>query len=378
MNKLTALLVFCLMTPAMAAAQDDVSKRALAQELSRAFPQLENNLKSTINQYQMSASLSDLSTQTKPQPQVRTFMAAMTTANKTEIQARGLEKYTDELLELRLADPSMLARWQAGQSPLFAFEPEGAESEWQYIEAYDIDGNLHYLDVYDIPERPVLVVDTNNREELKAGLALMRDEFKALQSSEPSEKVKPAPYAMLRAAAEPTEINTTILKKIQLKDDHEPWISGKAEIYAIVSGVSPSRDEPTIDVIEMPYLDYAEQSYPANQIMVFWDRYRWGAADIILMEQDDKTDYKQLAQTILKAASDFLATIPDKEAQTYLIIPQMTSAIIALLPDDLFVNDDDFVDVFYTIMKDTEYTEHSGAGNNATADFAPLIIQKTQ
>ncbi|MGN2614002.1 DUF3103 domain-containing protein [Aliivibrio fischeri] len=378
MNKLTALLVFCLMTPAMAAAQDDVSKRALAQELSRAFPQLENNLKSTINQYQMSASLSDLSTQTKPQPQVRTFMAAMTTANKTEIQARGLEKYTDELLELRLADPSMLARWQAGQSPLFAFEPEGAESEWQYIEAYDIDGNLHYLDVYDVPERPVLVVDTNNREELKAGLALMRDEFKALQSSEPSEKVKPAPYAMLRAAAEPTEINTTILKKIQLKDDHEPWISGKAEIYAIVSGVSPSRDEPTIDVIEMPYLDYAEQSYPANQIMVFWDRYRWGAADIILMEQDDKTDYKQLAQTILKAASDFLATIPDKEAQAYLIIPQMTSAIIALLPDDLFVNDDDFVDVFYTIMKDTEYTEHSGAGNNATADFAPLIIQKTQ
>ncbi|WP_394135442.1 DUF3103 domain-containing protein [Aliivibrio fischeri] len=378
MNKLTAILVFCLMTPAMAAAQDDVSKRALAQELSRAFPQLENNLKSTINQYQMSASLSDLSTQTKPQPQVRTFMAAMTTANKTEIQARGLEKYTDELLELRLADPSMLARWQAGQSPLFAFEPEGAESEWQYIEAYDIDGNLHYLDVYDVPEQPVLVVDTNNREELKAGLALMRDEFKALQSSEPSEKAKPAPYAMLRAAAEPTEINTTILKKIQLKDDHEPWISGKAEIYAIVSGVSPSRDEPTIDVIEMPYLDYAEQSYPANQIMVFWDRYRWGAADIILMEQDDKTDYKQLAQTILKAASDFLATIPDKEAQAYLIIPQMTSAIIALLPDDLFVNDDDFVDVFYTIMKDTEYTEHSGAGNNATADFAPLIIQKTQ
>ncbi len=269
MNKLTALLVFCLMTPAMAAAQDDVSKRALAQELSRAFPQLENNLKSTINQYQMSASLSDLSTQTKPQPQVRTFMAAMTTANKTEIQARGLEKYTDELLELRLADPSMLARWQAGQSPLFAFEPEGAESEWQYIEAYDIDGNLHYLDVYDVPERPVLVVDTNNREELKAGLALMRDEFKALQSSEPSEKVKPAPYAMLRSATEQTEINTTILKKIQLKDDHEPWISGKAEIYAIVSGVSPSRDEPTIDVIEMPYLDYAEQSYPANQIMVF-------------------------------------------------------------------------------------------------------------
>ncbi|OEE29726.1 DUF3103 domain-containing protein [Aliivibrio fischeri] len=378
MNKLTALLVFCLITPAMAAAQDDVSKRALAQELSRAFPQLENNLKSTINQYQMSASLSDLSTQTKPQPQVRTFMAAMTTANKTEIQARGLEKYTDELLELRLADPSMLARWQAGQSPLFAFEPEGAESEWQYIEAYDIDGNLHYLDVYDVPERPVLVVDTNNREELKAGLALMRDEFKALQSSELSEKVKPAAYAMLRSAAEPTEINTTILKKIQLKDDHEPWISGKAEIYAIVSGVSPSRDEPTIDVIEMPYLDYAEQSYPANQIMVFWDRYRWGAADIILMEQDDKTDYKQLAQTILKAASDFLATIPDKEAQAYLIIPQMTSAIIALLPDDLFVNDDDFVDVFYTIMKDTEYTEHSGAGNNATADFAPLIIQKTQ
>ena len=375
MNKLTALLVLCLMTPVSANAQDEVSKRDLAQELSRAFPQLEKSLKGTINQYQLSASLSDLPIQ--PKPQARSFMVAMSAANDTEIESRGLQQYTDQLLELRLADPSMLARWQAGQSPLFAFEPEGAESEWQYIEAFDVDGNVHYLDIYDIPERPVLVVDTNNREELKAGLALMRDELKALQEQPKAQKI--ARYSMMQSApAEPTEINTTILKKIQLKDDHEPWISGKAEVYAIVSGVSPDRDEPTIDLIEMPYLDYAEQSYPANQIMIFWQRYRWGAADIILMEQDDKTDYKELAQTILKAASDFLATIPDKEAQAYLIIPQMTSAIIALLPDDLFINDDDFVDVFYTIMKDTEYTDHSGAGNNAVADFAPLIIQKTE
>lgn len=210
MNKLTALLVLCLMTPVSANAQDEVSKRDLAQELSRAFPQLEKSLKGTINQYQLSASLSDLPIQ--PKPQARTFMTAMSVANETEIESRGLQHYTDELLELRLADPSMLARWQAGQSPLFAFEPEGAESEWQYIEAFDIDGNVHYLDIYDIPERPVLVVDTNNREELKAGLALMRDELKALQEQPKAQKI--ARYSMMQSApAEPTEINTTILKK---------------------------------------------------------------------------------------------------------------------------------------------------------------------
>ena len=65
-------------------------------------------------------------------------------------------------------------------------------------------------------------------------------------------------------------IQTTQLKKIRLSDDQEPWISGKAEIYAIVTGVNPSRDEPALDLVEMPYLDYDNKDYYPNQIVIHW------------------------------------------------------------------------------------------------------------
>ncbi|MCV5640533.1 DUF3103 domain-containing protein, partial [Escherichia coli] len=82
-------------------------------------------------------------------------------------------------------------------------------------------------------------------------------------------------------------------------------------IYAIVTGVNPSRDEPTLDLVELPYLDYDNQDYYPNQIIIHWSRYRWGAADIVLMEQDDGTDYKQLAKLLVQVAEEVLKAIPD-------------------------------------------------------------------
>ena len=46
-------------------------------------------------------------------------------------------------------------------------------------------------------------------------------------------------------------------------------------------------------------------------------------------------------------------TIPDPEVQGYAIIAQITGKIIEAIPDGVLVNDDDFVDVFYTLMQDT-------------------------
>lgn len=355
-------------------------KRQLALELSQQFAQMEPTLRTEINEYQLSVSVSSL---VEKQP-IAQFSHSLQSADTKIRQVKGIEEYTNEILELRLADPSMLARWQTGQSPLFAFEPEGNDNTWNYIEAYDINGQLHQLDVYDIPERPVLVVDSNSHEELRAGIAAMREEIQRLQNTDSIDANLPSHSAMtystqVASASEKAEpISTTVLKKIRLNDDKEPWISGKSEIYSIVTGVNPSRDEPIVDIIDMPYLDYDKQDYYPNQVVIHWKRYRWGAADMILMEQDDGTDYKQLAKLLVEVATEVMKAIPDPEVQAYLIIPQLTGKIIDAIPDGALTNDDDFVDVFYTLMQDSEYVDHPAAGGNAVATFAPLTIDPTR
>ncbi|WP_299017945.1 DUF3103 family protein [uncultured Photobacterium sp.] len=346
------------------------AKRELAYKLSSQYQQLAPLLHQQIDQYQLNAPLKTLKRNKRSAAFARNMMETdMVLRNK-----KGITDYTNEIMELRLADPQMLARWQAGQSPLFAWEPDGNDEDWQYIEAYDVDGNIHLLDVYEAPNRPVLVIDTNSREELKAGIKAMNDEINRLQREQP--EAAPAPRAMAMDAATPS-ISTTVLKKIRLQDDHEPWISGKAEIYAIVTGVNPSRDEPVLDIVDMPYLDYSETDYSPEQIIIYWDRYRWSAADVLLMEKDDGTNYKDLARTLLDVAKAALSAYPDPEVKAYAIIPELTNKVLAAIPDSWMTNDDDFVDVYYTIRQGKRYKDRQGANNNAQATFAPLTIDRT-
>ncbi|WP_047688656.1 DUF3103 domain-containing protein [Vibrio sp. ZOR0018] len=353
-------------------------KRALALQLSESYAELETTLKTEISAQNLSISVSTLF---EEQPD-SDFSQQMVVADAQIRSMKGIEDFTEQLLQLRIADASMIKEWQEGQSPLFAFEPKGNDASWQYIEAFDVYGQVHQLDVYQMPDVPVFVVDSNSEVELRAGLQAMRAQMNALGQSTTLTTVESgsvAAQAMARSSdnrAEP--ISTTVLKKIRLADDKEPWISGAAEIYAIVTGINPSRDEPTIDLVEMPYLDYDKQDYFPNQVMIQWSRYRWGAADLILMEQDDGTDYKELAKLLVKVAEEVLKLIPDPEVQAYAIIPQITGKIIDAIPDGLLVNDDDYVDVFYTLMQDTSYVDHPGASGNAVATFEPLTINPTR
>ncbi|NNN68282.1 DUF3103 domain-containing protein [Vibrio sp. 3-2(1)] len=353
-------------------------KRALALQLSESYAELETTLKTEISAQNLSISVS---TFFEEQPD-SDFSQQMVVADAQIRSMKGIEDFTEQLLQLRIADASMIKEWQEGQSPLFAFEPKGNDASWQYIEAFDVYGQVHQLDVYQMPDVPVFVVDSNSEVELRAGLQAMRAQMNALGQSTTLTTVESgsvAAQAMARSSDNSAEpISTTVLKKIRLADDKEPWISGAAEIYAIVTGINPSRDEPTIDLVEMPYLDYDKQDYFPNQVMIQWSRYRWGAADLILMEQDDGTDYKELAKLLVKVAEEVLKLIPDPEVQAYAIIPQITGKIIDAIPDGLLVNDDDYVDVFYTLMQDTSYVDHPGASGNAVATFEPLTINPTR
>lgn len=356
------------------------TKRALAQQLSENYTSLEPMLRKDITAEQKSVPVSSFAEQSPRSA----FSKQLVQADKQIRSWKGITQYSDQLLEVRLANEAMLKVWQEGKvDPLFAFEPSGDDKQWQYIEAYDVYGQVHQLDVYQLPDVPVLVIDNNSSADLKAGLQVMQAEMKNLGQAtvvQPylADKQQVSSRLLTSARSSTQSIQTTQLKKIRLSDDQESWISGKAEIYAIVTGVNPSRNEPTLDLVELPYLDYDNKDYYPNQIIIHWSRYRWGAADIVLMEQDDGTDYKQLAKMLVQVAEEVLKAIPDPEVQAYAIIPQITNKIIDAIPAGVLTNDDDFVDVYYTLMQDTSYVDHPGAGGNAVVTLEPLTINPTR
>ena len=79
------------------------------------------------------------------------------------------------------------------------------------------------------------------------------------------------------------------LYRIRLNNDQEPWISGAAEMLAVVSGVQPDQAKATLTIVDLPYLDYDGTDYTPNQILIFWSQYRYGAATVQLFEHDDNT-----------------------------------------------------------------------------------------
>ncbi|KXO09556.1 hypothetical protein AKG98_1150 [Moritella sp. JT01] len=353
------------------------AKREIALELSRQYTQVLPTLQSGINRYNLTVNAdqvlqsSGVATQALHKSE-RAIRSAKGLSNKALNKSAFKGTDNPSLVQFRLADASMLSDWQQGTSPLFAFEPEGNDKDWANIEAYDVNGNIHLLDVYQLPDRPVFVVELDKQQTIREGLAVMRKIL--AQRTNSGKQLKSAHPQRSIAKTGDESISTTLLQQISLQDDQEPWISGAAEVYAIVNGVNPTRDEPVLDIIEMPYLDYAEKEYYPNQVIIHWERYRWAAADIILMEHDDNTNYKELALVLVSAAEKIIKSIPDPEVQGFAFLATITHGIIKALPDYWFSNDDDFVDAFYTLQEGKTYTDHYGAGGNAKATFIPLVI----
>ncbi len=296
----------------------------------------------------------------------RSFQKMLSQLDLRIRQAKGIENYADELLEVRLALPEKsLNDFKSGpiENTLTAFVPSGNEKNWEYIEAFDIHGELHLLDPCEEPDQPVLVVGINSRKDLAAGVTMVNDALRAsgLQSV-PSENY----------TAATGNIETTKLNAIRLKDDMEPWISGKAEVYAIVSGVQPNQMEAQVTIVDMPYLDYKDTTYYPNQILVFWNQYRYAAANIVLYEKDDNYNYQELINIILNATAEIMATFPETSPYSGLVL--IANKIIQAMPDEWFTNNDDYVDVFYTLEKGRNYTNYYGASANARVSLAPYIL----
>ncbi|WP_244227060.1 DUF3103 domain-containing protein [Corallococcus aberystwythensis] len=334
-------------------------KREVALTLAKQDPALRKALASRLSGEHLAVDLKQwLSTVSVP-------TSVTGVAERADLNIRrlkGIDRELDSLLQLRLASASMLAALQRGVEPLYAYEPDGNDSQWRFIEAFDGLGRVHHLDVHRMPEQPVLVVDIDARRDMAAGIKLMREHLVALGQR---------PLPVLDTAAAATSTPVTILDRIYLNDDEEPWISGNAEVYAIVNGVDPSRDAPQLDIVDMPYLDTDGRTYAPNQVLIFWERYRWAAANVILMEHDDNTSYQELVSYLFNVASQILTSIGQPELGA---LVALGSGLVDRMPGEWFTNDDDYVDSFYTLAKNHTYTNYSGAGGNAVVSLRPTEL----
>lgn len=334
-------------------------KKQIAKKLALSLNHVGPQVQTQLSQYQDAVSLEQLQVQGSTKQ-------LMTEASQYTRSLKGLTDYSSNLYQLRIASSEMLTKWQQGEVPLIAFAPKGDDKHWQYVEAFDEHGQLHLLDAHTMPEQPVLIVELDSNKVKQEGIQVMKQVFAKQGLAMPSTAVQS------NDDAEP--ISTSVLKKIRLNDDEEPWVSGAAEVYGIVTGVNPSRDEPVLDIVDMPYLDHDGTDYTPNQIIIHWERYRWQAADLLLMEQDDNTNYQDLATTLLDIVTQVMRAIPDPNVQGYAIIPQLTNQLIKAMPSHWFTNDDDYVDVFYTLFEGQTYNGHMGASGNAKVTIEPLTI----
>lgn len=350
-NQAVILLLALLGTGAQAADAD--------RELARELALQQKNLQPLLGNREYQSPLPNLLQKASPR-----LKRQATEADRAAIDRQGLAGEVKQLMQLRLANLEQAAALEQGVEPLVAYVPSGDEQSWSAIEAFDGAGNPVYLDVNQAPARPVLVVEADPVKAKNAGLRVMR---RALAEAD----LQAAP----RVASGTAPLKTSILKKIRLSDDQEPWLLGAAEVYAVVAGVNPSRDEPVVDIVDMPYLDHDNTDYSPNQILVYWDRYRWGAVDVVMMEQDDNVNYKELSALLIEALKLGFTAGGVPEALPFL---DLGGRIVKALPDSWMTNNDDYLDTFYTLEQDQSYQQYPGAAGNAVITLEPKEIQPTR
>jgi hypothetical protein len=275
------------------------------------------------------------------------------------LRAKGTAALSRGLFEVRMHLPAGHAVPARLDTLWVAFEPEGDESSWTRIEAYDAGGNVHFIDPKSVPAFPLLIVDVDSREDMRSGLTLVNRTLReqGLQDVPPD-------------AAPAMGEELTLLKTIRLNDDEEPFFSGAAEVYAIESGVAKSGDKPQIVVHDMPWLDHERVVYQPGQPVIHWSGHGADVANLQLMEQDDNADWTMIASLLVKAVGQSVGPVQPTAA----IVANIADSILKAVPSGAFTNADDYVDSFYLLRRGRSYTNLAGARGNALANFEPYAI----
>ncbi|GGN88764.1 hypothetical protein GCM10011579_082780 [Streptomyces albiflavescens] len=276
-------------------------------------------------------------------PAGRRLQASVSAADRHIAALKGLPASTCSLLRIRLGAPAMRPHLSADATPWVAVA--AADDHARTITAYDSQGRAHAVDTTRVPERPLYVLDIDVSKAHRVGLTVLRQALadKGL-AAQPTESASTADAAGWWA---------TKVTAVAVQDDQEPWFKGGAEMFSLVTGFGLD-GKARVDSVDMPYLDYDGTTYYPNQILVNWSNYKYNLADVVMMEDDDGTNYKALAQALTTA----LLTVTDQG--TY--IP-LVNAVLSAMPDSWFTDDPDYVESWYTLSKNSTGRLNGAAGN---------------
>ncbi|MGY5056835.1 DUF3103 family protein [Streptomyces sp. 900105755] len=292
-------------------------------------------------------------------PEGRNLFAAVSAADHRVAALKGLPASTGSLLRVRLGAPSMRSHLKAGVTPWIAVA--AAADDAKTITAYDSQGHAHAVDTARIPERPLYILDIDVTKAHRAGLKVLQEAFadKGLTSL-PSSKAANSSNAASTAGWWATKVTA-----VEVNDDKEPWFKGAAEMFSLVTGFGQD-GKARVDSVDMPYLDYDGTVYYPNQILVNWSNYKYNLADVVMMEDDDGTNYRALAQAITTA----LLTVTDQG--TY--IP-LVNAVLSAIPDSWFTDDPDYVESWYTLAQNST-GRLNGASGNGWMTVEPYFVEE--
>ncbi|MFE2583718.1 DUF3103 family protein [Streptomyces sp. NPDC059378] len=287
-------------------------------------------------------------------PAGRKLTASVSAADRRLAELKGLPTSTGSLLRVRLGAPSMRAHLKTDTTPWVAVA--AADDDAKTLTAYDSQGRAHTVGTARVPDRPLYVLDIDVTKAHRAGLAVLD---KALAAKGLTSQ------AGLAKAQDTGGWWATKVDAIEVNDDQEPWFKGAAEMFSLVTGFGLD-GKARVDSVDMPYLDYDGTTYYPNQILVNWSNYKYNLADVVMMEDDDGTNYRALATAITTA----LLTVTDQG--TY--IP-LVNAVLSAIPDSWFTDDPDYVESWYTLAKNSS-GRLNGASGNGWMTVEPYFVEE--
>ncbi|MEJ8654176.1 DUF3103 family protein [Streptomyces sp. MS1.AVA.3] len=359
------------------------------------------------------------------------FRASVESSNSAILTAKGLPASTGNVLQVRLANPQARAALARGVQPLIAAEPSDRQAT--SLTAYRPDGTEVKLGATAPADVPVLIVGTDGDRIVAAGTKVMSDGFKSAwpqAGTAPSgdlSALKPQTAAAARAASRTAPIprpaghkapaartsgtgtmsergaasrigtasgndtagkadapqgkNVTRINNIQLhKSNEEPFWKGGAEAFAVVSGWDKNDKAFAEPTLQLPYLDWTGVDYHPNQNLIDWGHFGYDSADLVFLEEDDGTNYKDLTKAIV----DALLTVTGYGTTG---IP-LANTIMDAIPDKWWTDDTDELDQVYSVSHGAiAQAQNSGApgltyfgasgGSNISIGLSNAFIPKT-
>lgn len=329
----------------------------------------------------LSASANEVSMDRLPVGSTSGLRSTVASSNSAILAAKGLPASTGNVLQVRLANPRARAALARGVQPLIAAEPSDRRADT--LTAYRPDGTAVTLGATAPADVPVLIVGTDGDRIVAAGTKVMSEGFKAAraQSGAAPTRGRSAlkPQTAARAADSPQGKDVTRINDVSLlRSNEEPFWKGGAEAFAVVGGWDKNDKAFAEPSLQMPYLDSTGVAYHPNQNLIDWSHFGYDSADLVFLEEDDGTNYRDLTKAIV----DALLTVTGYGTTG---IP-LANTIMDAIPDKWWIDDTDELDQVYSVShaaiagaqnSGAPGLTYSGAGGNISLGLSNAFIPKT-